>query len=392
MLPLVLFLLLWEVSFGGQLERLVDLAMQNSPRLKAYQGQIRAVEHMSEYAKSLPNPNLLFGLNNLPTNRPYPNSDEPMSGFSVGFSQMLVLPIKREKESQIYIKEKEMLQVRQELTRRELIAELKEAYYSYQQTFKKEDVYRGILKDLDLLERLAEENYKLARANLSDIIGIKVKKREVHRSVIELLRERDALLERIRYLVGVPVDVQREEVRAEEVDFPQDVQESPMLKEVFAQVELVKAQMERARVEHLPDVELMAEYMVRPSIPDMINLRLSLSIPIYKSKREDLSVFEKMERLNSLRQTLEDTRLRLMRELSSIRIEYLRTKDELEVIRELEREKLGEIQALELSYKYAKVDFRDLLGAYRELWDIRLMAVDKERELLSSLSRLEVFR
>ena len=385
----ILLLLLVNTTMGGQLERLIDYAIKNSPRLSSYEGLILSRERMVDYSKSLENPKLSLGLNNLPVNKPYPTPTEPMSSFSIGFSQMWTLPVKRERESQVFQKEKEMIKARYEMEKRELIKDIKENYYKYQYTFKKEDLYKNLLRELELLEKLVEENYKLGRASLSEIISIRVKKKEIERLNVDLLRERNNLIQQIHYLTGGFGDVEREDVKPREETIYKGVQQNPAIREVETQIGTLRAEIDRAKVEYLPNVEFMAEYMFRPGQTDMFNLRVGLSLPLWKSRREDLLVLEKLDRLSSAMKTLEDTKLRVIKEINTLHSEHARNLEALKILRETEEEKLREIKALEDSYKYNKVDLRELLKAFLELWEIRLMSLDRELELLLIEARLE---
>lgn len=112
---LILNLFFFSLSKAGELESLIDYALKNSPRLKVYQSMIESTKHRETYSKSLPNPSLSVGLNNLPLNRPYPNKYEPMSNLSIGISQMYMLPIKREREALMALKERLALLEEEEL-------------------------------------------------------------------------------------------------------------------------------------------------------------------------------------------------------------------------------------------------------------------------------------
>ena len=70
---LIISFFLLSVSKAEEIEKLVDYALKNSPKLKVYEDLKRALKYKSDYSKSLSNPNLLIGLNNLPINKPYPN-------------------------------------------------------------------------------------------------------------------------------------------------------------------------------------------------------------------------------------------------------------------------------------------------------------------------------
>uniref|UniRef100_A0A7C2V4P1 TolC family protein n=1 Tax=Hydrogenobacter sp. TaxID=2152829 RepID=A0A7C2V4P1_9AQUI len=388
---LILNLFFFSLSKAGELESLIDYALKNSPRLKVYQSMIESTKHRETYSKSLPNPSLSVGLNNLPLNRPYPNKYEPMSNLSIGISQMYMLPIKREREALMALKERLALLEEEELLKRELIKDIKLSYLEWLYTFKREDVLNRIKREIDTLYKLAEENYKYGKANLSDLLFLKGEQIKVESELEKVKLERESKKEELDYLVGKRFELKGEEVYFKREEFPEvNLDENLYIKRLKAQREKLVAEVERRKVEYLPDIELMAEYMIRPSMENMFSLRAGVSLPIWKSKREDLLVLEKLEEVKAKDWEIENTRLELRKTLNSLKIEYGRLKEILKWTEELIEEKEKEIKALELAYRYQKADLRDLLRLYRELWELEINRLDVELSIQKIWPRLEV--
>ncbi len=388
---LILNLFFFSLSKAGELESLIDYALKNSPRLKVYQSMIESTKHRETYSKSLPNPSLSVGLNNLPLNRPYPNKYEPMSNLSIGISQMYMLPIKREREALMALKERLALLEEEELLKRELIKDIKLSYLEWLYTFKREDVLNRIKREIDTLYKLAEENYKYGKTNLSDLLFLKGEQIKVESELEKVKLERESKKEELDYLVGKRFELKGEEVYFKREEFPEvNLDESLYIKRLKAQREKLVAEVERRKVEYLPDIELMAEYMIRPSMENMFSLRAGVSLPIWKSKREDRLVLEKLEEVKAKDWEIENTRLELRKTLNSLKIEYSRLKEILKWTEELIEEKEKEIKALELAYRYQKADLRDLLRLYRELWELEINRLDVELSIQKIWPRLEV--
>lgn len=388
---LILNLFFFSLSKAGELENLIDYALKNSPRLKVYQSMIESTKYRETYSKSLPNPSLSVGLNNLPLNRPYPNKYEPMSSLSIGISQMYMLPIKREREALMALKERLALLEEEELLKRELIKDIKLSYLEWLYTFKREDVLNRIKREIDTLYKLAEENYKYGKANLSDLLFLKGEQIKVESELEKVKLERESKKEELDYLVGKRFELKGEEVYFKREEFPEvNLDENLYIKRLKAQREKLVAEVERRKVEYLPDIELMAEYMIRPSMENMFSLRAGVSLPIWKSKREDLLVLEKLEEVKAKDWEIENTRLELRKTLNSLKIEYGRLKEILKWTEELIEEKEKEIKALELAYRYQKADLRDLLRLYRELWELEMNKLDVELSIQKIWPRLEV--
>jgi len=314
-----------------------------------------------------------------------------MSNLSIGISQMYMLPIKREREALMALKERLALLEEEELLKRELIKDIKLSYLEWLYTFKREDVLNRIKREIDTLYKLAEENYKYGKANLSDLLFLKGEQIKVESELEKVKLERESKKEELDYLVGKRFELKGEEVYFKREEFPEvNLDENLYIKRLKAQREKLVAEVERRKVEYLPDIELMAEYMIRPSMENMFSLRAGVSLPIWKSKREDLFVLEKLEEVKAKDWEIENTRLELRKTLNSLKIEYGRLKEILKWTEELIEEKEKEIKALELAYRYQKADLRDLLRLYRELWELEINRLDVELSIQKIWPRLEV--
>ncbi|MFN3598588.1 MAG: TolC family protein [Aquificaceae bacterium] len=390
---LILFcLFLIYTAQAGQIEELIEYALKNSPRLKVYEELKASTKRREEYSKSLQNPSLSFGLNNLPIIRPYPSEEEPMSSFSVGISQMYMLPIKRERESLMARAEGEFLEAELKAVERELIRDIKLKYLEWLYTFKEEELLKSILNEIKALEKLTEENYKVGKATLADILLLKAEALRVERDIKGLIEERRIIKEEIDSLVGKSFELKGEDFEVKEIDLEDvDMEKTVFLKALLEERKMLLAEIERRKVEHLPDIELMAEYMIRPGLENMVNLRVGFSIPIRKSKREDLLVLEKVEELKAKEWEIEALKLSLRREINSLKIEKERVKGLRAITEELLKERERELKALEISYGFGKADLRDLIRLYRELWEIRMNLLELERDLKSLSIKAEVY-
>lgn len=392
MLLMILILFIVSFSTARELEDLIKYALEHSPALKTYQHMKRSLEYREKYSKVLPNPSISVGLNNLPLNRPYPSKYEPMSSLSIGFSQMYVLPIKREKESLVAKAEGRIFTFQEEVAKRELLRDIKLRYLEWFYTYKREELLRKIISEIRSLEKITEENYKLGKASLSDLFSLKAEALRIERDIKNLSEERRLLKLELESLVGKALELKGEEPVIEEVDMDRlDLERSPYLMVVFSEIEKLRAELERQKVEYLPDVELMAEYMIRPEMENMFSLRASVSLPIRRSRREELMVLEKLEELKAKEQELERMKLQLRREVSSLKVEKERIEGLKSLTESLVKEKEGELKALEVAYSFGKVDFRDILRLYRELWELKMNLLDLDLELKKVNIRAEVF-
>ncbi len=392
MLLMILILFILSSSEAGELEGLIDYALKNSPLLKSYTHMKKSKEYRERYLKSLPNPSFSVAFNNLPLNRPYPSKYEPMSSFSLGVSQMYVPAVKREREALVARAETELLGLQEEVVKRELIRDIKLRYLEWLYTHRKEELLRRILGEIRFLEKLTEEDYRLGKANLSDLLSLKAEALRVERDMKNLLEERRLLKLDLDSLVGKSFELRGEEPSIREVSLEGlDEEKTPYLRVVLGEIERLRAEIEKQKVAYLPDVDLMAEYMIRPGLDNMFSLRASISLPVRRSKREELMVLERLEELRAKEQELERRRLELRRDISALKVQEERIKELQNLTRKFIEEKERELKALELAYSFGKADFRDMLRLYRELWELRMNLLELDLSLKSLYIRAEVY-
>lgn len=388
---MLLLLLLLAFSWGGELDNLISYALENSPKIKQYEKLKESMRYKERYSKTLPNPSIYTGFNNLPLNKPYPNSAEPMSGFVVGFSQTYILPVKRDLE--VLLSKNKIVEIEKsvEVIKRELVRDIKVAYLEWVYTFKKEEILKSIEKELNNLKRIAEENYKYQKANLADILSVEADKIRLRKEITDLYYQRELYKNRIDYLVGKSFELKGEEVEWRNLNFEGvDISESPYLREKYAQLESLKLELSKRKVEYLPDIEVMVEYMARPSMSDLFSLRVGFTIPLWRSQKENMMVLEKQEEIKAKEQEIRELQLELKRQLKDLEVEYEKNRELLELTRKLIKEKRNELKALELSYSFGKADFRDLLRLYREVWELELSKLELELSLKKLIPNMEV--
>jgi hypothetical protein len=62
---MLLLLLLLAFSWGGELDNLISYALENSPKIKQYEKLKESMRYKERYSKTLPNPSIYTGFNNL---------------------------------------------------------------------------------------------------------------------------------------------------------------------------------------------------------------------------------------------------------------------------------------------------------------------------------------
>ncbi len=383
---LIIVLTFIYFSYSQQLAQIINLALENNPTLKSYENLIRSKELRSEYKLSLPNPVVGFALQSVELEYPFPRASNPMSGLALFISQKYVLGEKRKKDSQIAEKWKEKIKKDKELFERRLIRRIKENYFDFQYSFLLEDLSKSIKREIEDLLDVSEEHYIYDRTNLSDLIFLKVELKKIEESIVFSRRLREKSLANIKALVGVDIEVEREDLPL--LKFPEtfNPSKSIFVRVIEKEIEVLKAEEDRLKVEHLPDIYLTGAYLVRPDIPDLITLKAGFTIPLWYEKKEKLMVMEKREDIRAKISYMEGIKLEVEGEYEALKAIYLSLREMYDLVRKEIEEKKKEIESLNVAFIYEKEDFRELLRAYRELWKLKL----REIKLLLDISKVVV--
>ena len=392
MMFIVALLLLLSFGFGSELNMLVDFTLKNNPRLKSYENLKKAFSYRSKYSLSLPNPQVAVALNNIDTEKFFPRKENPMSGFGLYLSQKYVLPVKRERQSRIFDQKVSEVERMKEVYKKDLIRDVKVLYWEFAYSFEMERILRDIKREIESLIDITEEKFRYGKALLSDLIMLKVEMLKVEERIAEARRIREVALKKIYALAGGEVPLKGTKLVLQ--PFPQDFDPEKNVKVRLTKetVEVLKREIERAKVEHYPDLFLSAGYVIRPEIPNLLTFRLGATIPVWYETREKMLVLEKNERIRSKLLELEDIKLRVTGDFRALESTYKIKKEILATVdREIE-EKRKEIEALLIAYRYERTDIREILRAYRILWSLEFDRARLLKELNQTVAKAEALQ
>lgn len=377
---LIIFLLFYTVGYAGQLEELINFAKENSPKLKEFEKLENITKFQENYSLTLQNPKVVFGFNNFELNKPYLSSNNPMGSFSIGISQEYTPLIKREIESQIFLKERQIIKINKEIFERQLKRQIKESYGDFIFTFRKEDILNQQLNIYEKYKKLFEENYKYGKSGLKDILSLNIKILEIKKNLEEINKEREILKNKIFYLIGGEFPLKDDKDFENQNFEDKNISESIYIKQFDFIFEKVDKEIEKAKAETLPNFEFMGEYMYRNGFPDMITLKVGIQIPIFKSKKENLLILQKREEKLIKQLQLENEKLRIQNVVLSSKTAYEKNLKMIKLYEEILNEKNNLIKAIEIGIKYNKAESSELLKVLDEILQINLEILNLKLE------------
>jgi len=342
-----LYLFLFTSALAAQpLEKLLQIAEENSPRIKAQAATKLAAEN--SYKKESvfkANPDLMVGFMNVPVaSFPALNRDQ-MSGFVVGVSQRLALPWESHyrKEASRARAEGEVIDA--ETLLQNLRWEVNERYnilhYLTQRQRSLKEAQRLMQSNLQILARSAKPQKNIAAQILEARAAIVTIENELLTSAYELEK---AWLE-LEALCGVPLErtiandegstwlnFDSENVPSENLDW----QLNPQYRKASAELRSRESLLSLSRATLFPEVNISANYIFRQTVPgmsmgeNMVTVAATTPIPAFYPLKDRYEIAEQSERFKAAQAMLKELELQLKAAWLSERFKLRSTKDAIE--------------------------------------------------------------
>ena len=310
------------------LDSLVARAIATNPDIAAARNRFTAMRARIAPAGSRPDPMLMAGLINVPVNN-FSLSDDDMTMKMIGVSQTVPYPGKLRLARRIAELQADAQTVVTDSIRLSVIREVKTAYYEVAyidaalQTARRTDSLAATVI------KAASLRYSAGRGSQQDVLRATLEASRLNDSANELIERRRALIERIGALLGdtkpllndaklpaklvsAAVDSNPSTIRfssqilgASVADGPlpplaelqtRAVAGSPQIRSQLAMNAITAAELELARRQHLPDIDLSFQYGQRSAMtgtdnrkigrPDMVSFVVSIPIPVQRASRQ----------------------------------------------------------------------------------------------------------
>ncbi|MCX7771047.1 MAG: TolC family protein, partial [Proteobacteria bacterium] len=284
---MIIVLLLFFVSSLANAESLTlkDLSkilIQENPRIKSMEKEVKMRELKVTSSSSLEDPKLKIAINNLPVDT-WSFKDEDMTSKEIGISQMIPLGGKLKVRESIAYKE---LLIAKESLRKEkinMLFELEENYYELAYTKRAIEILESSKNYLKLLMDSESSLVKAGMGNVSNVIKISLEEKMIDEEIINLKQKEREYLRKIGYLIGRenlllnlndflwPLESKLENLRERVIE------NNPELKILALEEELSNEEVKLRQKDYYPDLELSVSYMQRDSArdgtkrPDMVS-------------------------------------------------------------------------------------------------------------------------
>ena len=383
------------------LSQLVKEAEQNNPQILAARREWQPATQVPSQVSTLPDPELMVDHMSAGTPLPFDGFHSvEMTYLGFGVSQSIPYPGKLRLRGEIARRKADTLRQQADAVRRNVVQQVKAAYFRLgyvQQTLS------ILTKDgqlLDQIEKIAEARYRTGQGTQQDMLKAQLQQTKLLRDATQYRQQMETLQAQLKQLLNRPqnsADIVTQTLTETPLPFSSDDLLAAVRTgnpEVGAQQEMVRdrsLQVELARKDFYPDfnVKYLYQHTAAP-FPERYMLSFGVTLPIFRSRRQQPEVAEAAEQLNSSRRTYE---AQVQQTYFEVRDQFLMADSDSKVLK-IYREGLipqatATFEAGLAAYQSAQQDFETLLSSFLDVLNLDVEYWHTLAEHETALARLE---
>ncbi len=380
------------------LDELLSVALARNPGIKSATERYKAQQARVPQVRSLPDPTFSAGWMGNITPFSVQNGD-PSSYRGLTVAENFPYPGKLKLQGQIADRGAQAAWWDYEQTRREVVSDVKIAYYDYFYYTKAMEITE---KDKDLLQKLesiAEALYKVGKGMQQDVFKAQVEVSRVDQKLILLQQQESTARAQLNTLLNQdpesPLPPPASFTPAEFHDTLEDLyalahQNDPGLERDRRMIEGNRFAVNLAQKAYDPDFSVAYTYLQRPSLPDMHGVMVGINIPIFYRTKQRQGVIEAAHDLTSAQREL-DNRVTMVN--FDIKQQYLAAIASRDLSNLYSKAIVPQSSlALESSmsaYEVGKLDFLSMLTNFIDVLDYEVSYYEELSKFQSALARLE---
>ena len=377
---------------------LLQAALARNPGIKGATERYKAQQARAPQARSLPDPTVSAGwMGNI---TPFSvQSGDPSSYRGLTVAENVPYPGKLKLQGQIADRDAQAAWWDYEQTRRQVISDVKVAYYDYYYFTKAIEITE---KDKDLLQKLvsiAEALYKVGKGMQQDVFKAQVEVSRVDQRLI-LLRQQESTA---RAQLNTLLNQDPESPLPSPASFtPAEFHET--LEELYTMAHQNDAGLERdrrmieggryavdlAQKTYDPDFSVTYTYLQRASMPDMHGVMVGINIPIFYRTKQREAVIEASHGLTAAQRDLDNRATMVNFDIKQQYLSAIASRD----LSNLYSKAIVPQSSLALessmsAYQVGKLDFLSMLTNFIDVLDYEVSYYEELSKFQSALARLE---
>ncbi|HKI52310.1 MAG TPA: TolC family protein [Geothermobacteraceae bacterium] len=288
-------------ALQGQLDGLVQEALQNNPDLQAAKERWEMAGHKVVPARTLDDPMLGIGFSNYPVDS-FQSDQTPMTGNEVKLSQSFPFPGKLAAKGEMAEQQALWYKSVYEDARLQLTRQVKDAYYRLYYQDRAIEVTEDNLAILKSFISLTATRYEVGNGLQQDLLKAQVEQSKLLDKLLTFRQQRQSVLAEFNRLLARPA-AQPLEVPSELVLTALDVDPEllktaarnnrPMFASFQSLVDRFESQRKLAKLDYYPNFNVWTSYRFRDDdLPDggtdFISAGVGLNIPLWREKRSEV--------------------------------------------------------------------------------------------------------
>jgi len=400
----LVFFMLTTHAFAADklsLAELQDIAVKENPKIKSMELEAEMFLKRVPVARSLDDPKLKIGLNNVPLNN-FSLREEDMTSKEIGISQMFPLGDKLKIKESIAFKDyqKSLEKLRKEKI--ELLNAVRMNVYELLSVREVRKIFEETREQLKLLIETQVAGNKVGKGVLSDVIKTNIEYTMIDEDLTALYQGEEELLSKLRYLTLR--DVELKEEKLPDVNFKEPDYESVKEAVLKNNPELALLSLEREQSEkevllkqreYYPDLELGISYMQRDNSPlgmkraDMLSAMATINIPFWYKKKNIPMIEESQKKKEMVLKLIEEQNNLLMSKAKVIisQLKKWETLYKLYTEQLIPQTELA-IESYVVRLSVSQTEYMPIIDTIRMLLKYKREAIMAKKEYLSNLSEL----
>ena len=301
-------------SSNARLSDLIEQALENNPEIKSMQRRFDMMRARVPQVKALDDPMLSVGyMGNIAPF--YVQRDDPSSGRSISITQDLTFPGKRALKGKVASSEADAEWWAFEQTRRNVVAEVKDAYFDLYYLNTALGVVSKTKTLLEQFTKIAEARYAVGRGIQQDVLKAQVEFSKLleQQTVLEQRKQiAEARLNSLLYResdspLGIPAELLPREFPYTLAGLNETaIANYPQLKAQRKKIDSTQYAIQLAKKEFYPDFSVGFTYVNRPAMPEMYGVMVGVKLPIYTTQKQRPALTEATASFEAEKRTLEN--------------------------------------------------------------------------------------
>lgn len=283
------------------LDWLITQGITNNPEVIALINEFESSKNRIKQVSALDDPILSLGIISFPL-IDMSFTTVPMTQKRIELSQKFPFPGKRRLREEIATSESESIEYKYFEKQREIIKDLKQAYYELSFIEESIDTTNKNKELLTQFIKITQIKYEVGKGTQQDILKAQIEYSKLNEELITLEQKQENLKSKIKNLAYIPQDFDLGSTRKlelSEIDLDKSIlveeayNNRPLIYQYQKLIDSYARRVELAKKEILPDFNISGAYGQRDNgYSDLFSINLSFNLPVYKKRKQDLKVTE----------------------------------------------------------------------------------------------------